>query len=227
MNAPERHLRGPLETIEWSAGDGPAEATVVLLHGFGAPGDDLASLAPALAGGRTSRFVFPAAPLTPPDMAGWGGRAWWPLRMSEMLQQLSTGRFEQLFDAAPPGVDDARSALARCLDAVPVHGPLVLGGFSQGAMLAADAAMSGGWEAAGLVLLSGAPIDSAKWGKASGPAFVSHGRLDEVLPFACGEALRDRLTAAGRSVQFEPFDAGHTIPAAVVASLKAWLAAIA
>src|SRR6478736_8223909 len=45
---------------------------VVLLHGYGAPGDDLASLAKSLLRPRT-RFVLPAAPLA----LGNGGRAWW------------------------------------------------------------------------------------------------------------------------------------------------------
>ena len=41
-------------------GDGPV---VVLLHGFGAPGDDLVPLTRFLAVPRAVRFVFPAAPL--------------------------------------------------------------------------------------------------------------------------------------------------------------------
>ena len=45
---------------------GPTDAktTVVLLHGFGAPGDDLVALAQFLAArAPQTRFVFPAAPL--------------------------------------------------------------------------------------------------------------------------------------------------------------------
>ena len=47
---------------------------VILLHGWGARGDDLLSLAGALARPRT-RFVLPAAPLA----ESAGGRAWWHL----------------------------------------------------------------------------------------------------------------------------------------------------
>ena len=47
---------------------------VVLLHGFGASGDDLVSLARSLARPRT-RFVVPAGLLTLSN----GGRAWWQL----------------------------------------------------------------------------------------------------------------------------------------------------
>src|SRR4051794_25872262 len=47
---------------------------VVLLHGWGAPGDDLLPLADEIGGPRT-RFFAPAAPL--PEVGG--GRAWWHL----------------------------------------------------------------------------------------------------------------------------------------------------
>ena len=235
MNEPQRHLRGPLETIEWVSGaempdNAAVDGTVLILHGFGAAGDDLVSLAPALAGVRRTRFVFPAAPLSPPDMRGWGGRAWWAMRLAEVLAELAGGRFESLFYAAPPGLDDARTALRRCLDAVSEvagDGPLTLGGFSQGAMLAADAVMNGGAagpvEAAGLLLFSGAPIDSAAWTVEPPTAFVSHGRSDEVLPLACGEALQNRLEAAGGDVTFAPFAEGHTIPQTIVRDAAAWL----
>jgi predicted esterase len=59
---------------------GPAQASItcVLLHGFGAPGDDLLPLAEAL--DLPVRFVFPAAPLEL-GMGGFYGdsRAWWML----------------------------------------------------------------------------------------------------------------------------------------------------
>jgi predicted esterase len=49
-------------------------SAVVVLHGWGAPGDDLVPLAEALARPGV-RFFVPAAPL--PEMGG--GRAWWHL----------------------------------------------------------------------------------------------------------------------------------------------------
>src|SRR4029079_9918328 len=47
---------------------------VIVLHGWGAPGDDLVPIAEALKRPGT-RFFVPAAPL--PEMGG--GRAWWHL----------------------------------------------------------------------------------------------------------------------------------------------------
>ena len=61
-------------------GEGP---TVVLLHGFGAPGDDLVPLWRVLDVPREVRFVFPAAPL-PLDMGYGDARAWWLIDMERI-----------------------------------------------------------------------------------------------------------------------------------------------
>ena len=61
---------GPLRVTALGRGEGPA---VLLCHGFGAPGDDLAALARVVDAGPGVRWFFPEAPLA----LDWGGRAWW------------------------------------------------------------------------------------------------------------------------------------------------------
>src|SRR5258706_2356354 len=58
--------------------DEPGGVAVVLLHGWGAEGDDLVNLARELARPH-ARFFIPAAPLSE---AG-GGRAWWHLNLDD------------------------------------------------------------------------------------------------------------------------------------------------
>ena len=55
------------------SGDGPL---VILLHGFGAPGDDLVALWRYLKVPDDVRFMFTAAPLEL-DMGLGSSRAWW------------------------------------------------------------------------------------------------------------------------------------------------------
>ena len=56
-------------------GSGPL---VILMHGFGAPGDDLVTLWRELAVPRETRFAFPEAPLALGEfVAGVDSRAWW------------------------------------------------------------------------------------------------------------------------------------------------------
>src|SRR5262249_43254386 len=66
----------------WSAGGEDREGggtgpAIVLCHGFGAPGDDLASLWRAVDVGRGVRWFFPEAPLDLSAMFGAPARAWW------------------------------------------------------------------------------------------------------------------------------------------------------
>ncbi len=70
---------GPLDVrmTGGSDGDGGGEGpVVVLLHGFGAPGDDLVGLWRSFAAPRGTRYVFPEAPIALGHQYA-GGRAWW------------------------------------------------------------------------------------------------------------------------------------------------------
>ena len=199
---------------------------VVFNHGYGASGEDLVPFVPELLEResrlRSVRFAFPAAPLSMGD-AGWGdARAWWPLDWVKLstLSRTPAGR-EQLRNEVPEGLGSARRKLQGAIEALLAGtglGPerVVLGGFSQGAMLATDLALHWEQRPAALVALSSVPVTAETWRKlgprrAGLPVIVSHGRQDPVLPYSEGEALRDLLAAAGLSVEFIPFDGPHTI----------------
>jgi phospholipase/carboxylesterase len=206
---------------------GPADAatTCVLLHGFGAPGDDLVPLAGALAG--PVRFVFPEAPLPLGGLYG-DARAWWLLDLARLEDDQRRGVPRDRRDEVPEGLLEARAQVMRLLDQVQarfsVAAPaLVLGGFSQGAMLALDVALHRDAPPAGLLLMSGTLIAEAAWqprmaSLAGVPVMLSHGRHDGLLPFSVAEVLRDRLTAAGADVDWQPFPGGHEIPASALAA---------
>ena len=203
-------------------GTGPV---VVLLHGFGAPGTDLVPLWRELAVGREVRFVFPEAPLE----LDFGGRAWWPLDMARLQERFSTAGAERLIAEVPPGIDAARAALLELLAALERDfgakpEQTLIGGFSQGAMLATDAVLRTSRAFAGLAILSGTLISHDEWLPLMGarrglPVLQSHGRADPVLPFALGERLRDELSAAGLPVEFIAFNGGHGIPGGVLEGL--------
>ena len=217
-------------------GDGPV--TCVLLHGFGAPGDDLVALAQyvRLPSPNAVRFVFPAAPI---ELGGLYGdsRAWWRLDLEKLERELSSGQERDRRGEVPDGMHDARAKLAAWLTALEARyafapAKLVLGGFSQGAMLSLDAALHRAAPPAAVIQLSGTLIAEAEWRPlypklANVPIVQSHGRADPLLPFSIAEILRDDLTAAGAKVTFIPFNGGHEIPPPVLDAAGALLATFA
>jgi len=197
--------------------------TVVLMHGFGAPGDDLVALARYI--DAPARFVFPAAPIALGGMYG-PGRAWWQIDMLKIQQAMMSGQFAARMAEVPDGLPAARVAVEGALDEVIARysvadDQLVLGGFSQGAMLSLDVALHRARKPAALVLMSGTLIAEQEWAPklatlAGVPIVQSHGRHDPILPFSVAEILRDRLTAAGAKVDWHPFAGGHEIPPPVL-----------
>jgi phospholipase/carboxylesterase len=194
-------------------GDGPA---LVLLHGFGAPGEDLVALWRVLDVPAGTRFVFPAAPLELPALFG-AGRAWWMIDIELIERALRDGTARAIDSrVVPEGLDLARARLDALLDELAAP-RLILGGFSQGAMLACDTALRSTRAIDGVVMLSGTLIAEDAW-RAAAPSrrglhvLQSHGEDDPLLPFEAAERLRDLLVESGLEMEFMPFRGGHAIP---------------
>ena len=206
---------------------------VLLLHGFGAPGDDLVPLADALSVPAGTRFVFPEGPLTLSFGPG-NARAWWLIDMARIASDRAAGRVRDLSQDIPKGLAPARENMLAFLKDVERKfsadpRQTILGGFSQGAMLSCDLMLRTTQPYAGLVQLSGTLLAKQEWTplllKRKGlPVFQSHGMQDEVLPYAGAEGLRDQLTHAGLSVEWHSFRGGHEIPRPVLQRLGLFIA---
>jgi phospholipase/carboxylesterase len=210
-----------------------ARAVVVLLHGFQMSPADLSPFAHSLQ--APAWFLFPEGPLA----AEPRGRAWWHIDAAARARALAAGPRDFAVQH-PPDLPAARALLAALLAelAPRLRGrPLVLGGFSQGGMLACDTLLRAGAGALGvaaLVLFSASRIAFDEWSpRLEGaplrglPVLVSHGARDDDLAFSAGEALRDCLAGAGAAVDWVPFPEGHEIPLVVWRRLRKLLAALA
>ncbi|ACY17658.1 alpha/beta hydrolase [Haliangium ochraceum] len=221
-------------------GGGGSGPVVVLLHGFGAPGTDLVPLGQMLgeafgqvldqarehigdaapAAGDPPRFVFFAAPLAQPELMG--GRAWWMIDMEALQRAMLGGGRPDFSREKPEGLDDARELLGEAIRALrerldAAAAPLILGGFSQGAMLSCDFALRSDEPLAGLILFSGSLLCADEWRermpkRAGLRVFQSHGQSDPILPFGAAERLRDLLREAGLEVSWCAFPGQHAIP---------------
>jgi phospholipase/carboxylesterase len=202
-------------------GTGPL---VVLMHGYGAPGDDLVPLWRVLDVPRETRFAFPAAPLETHMMPGVDSRAWWNIDMIRLQQAIERGELRDLSGDEPEGLTEARETLDGVVGAlIETLSPskLVLGGFSQGAMLALDVSLRTERKPDALVILSGTLLAEKIWvprmkALAGKPVFQSHGTSDPLLPFALAERLKTELESAGATMTFVPFRGVHEIPPQVL-----------
>ncbi len=226
---------GSLDCTVVDETQGNPQALVILCHGYGAPGDDLVGLAPELLQQRRDladkvQFIFPAAPILLENVP-FGGRAWWHIDVMRYQKALMTGSTDKLAEETPTGLAEARRALRFLLDTVTAQTKLpyrkiVIGGFSQGSMLATDVTLHLDEATAGLCIFSGAPIDINTWKllvtKRKGlPVFQAHGTQDPVLAYGLGLSLGKLLQDGGMHVSAVSFRGGHTIPSAALGGLAA------
>ncbi len=204
-------------------GEGPV---VVLFHGYGAPGDDLVGLYRGLDVDRSVRFVFPEAPHALQggfDFSAFGmgaPRAWWHIDLMALEAAIATGQHRDLTREVPDGLADARERASSMLDAVsrelsPSH--LVVGGFSQGAMLATSLALETDRPLDGLVCFSGTYLCEDVWkprmsSRAGLRVLLTHGTHDPLLPHALAERLAQDMKDAGITAELVSFRGQHQIP---------------
>lgn len=226
LSASACNRRPQLATIV-HGGDGPP--TLVLLHGYGSSADRWMPFTQTIRWPAAGRFVFPQGPdRTVPPGGPPDGRAWWPLDLGSYIPQGKT--IPDLSKARPSGLKTAASLVEDVLSdrrTVP-RGPLVLGGFSQGAMVASEVAFRSRVPISALVLLSATLVDEPSWEhhfreRQNMPVFLAHGRADTVLPFDVAARFRQQLEAAGIAVTWVPFEGGHEIPAVVVVALNQFI----
>lgn len=226
---------------ELPAGQAP-KFVAVLCHGFGAPGTDLVGLGPELLQINSElqgslQFVFPEAPLTLDELGMPGGRAWWMTDVGRFQAAIEQGRVRELCQETPAGLPHARSLVTALLDELQEKTGLpisrfVVGGFSQGAMVATDIALRLSDPPAGLCVYSGSLVSEDEWrdladNRQGLPVLQCHGRQDPVLPFVAAEWLNKVLVGGGMDVEFAPFDGMHTISMDGLQRLAAMLGRLA
>lgn len=206
-----------------TVGPADAESVVILLHGLGADGHDLAPAVPYLDLADT-RFVLPHAPVRPVTLnAGHPMRAWYDLRT------LEPGPDRENTDHIRVSVDQVRELVqAERARGVP-SSSIVIAGFSQGGAIAAAVALSSGEPLAGLVALSTYAVLVEEWEDLVAPtaaelsAFVGHGTADPVVPLERGRDLADRLRTRLHEVRFETYPVAHGLHHRELQDLGAWL----
>jgi phospholipase/carboxylesterase len=201
-----------------------AALTLVLLHGYAMRSADLSPFAHSL--GVPALFLLPQGPVTGAN----AGHAWWAVDAESREAALKVGP-RDLVDAYPQGLAAGRQQLERFLTAAMEQFKskrIVVGGFSQGGMLALDCVLHGDRIIEGLLLLSTSRLAIKDWEPRRQrlrdlPILVSHGAADMDLAFSAGERLRDFLNASQARVTWIPFEGGHEIPLVVWRGIRKFL----
>lgn len=108
------------------------------------------------------------------------------------------------------------------------QGTLLVGGFSQGAMMSSGILRNHPQFVDGAILLSGrllpvyfpavdAPIGSSQ------PVFIAHGEYDDVLSLAQGVELRDAVMGVSSDVTWKVYPMGHSVSGHEIGDLNVWL----
>ena len=207
-------MTGELRFLE-RASAGTPKGALVLLHGRGADEHDLFPLLDALDPERRLLGITPRGPLALPP----GGAHWYALGG---IPTPDPDTFFPTFELA-----------AAFLDGLPIPTErIVLGGFSQGAVMSWALGLgSGRPRPAAVIALSGFmpevegfELDLA--GLDGYPVAIAHGSLDSIIPVAFGRNAAERVRAAGADLLWRESLVPHTIDPQVLPELQALVSAV-
>jgi phospholipase/carboxylesterase len=191
----------------------PADGTLVLFHGRATDEYDLQPVVDALDPDGRLVGVTPRAPFPMPP----GGYHWYGPVIRVGYPNRET--FEESFAAVSTFLDET----------VPDLGRTVLGGFSQGSVMAYALALGAGRPSpAGVLAMSGfvPVVEGFELDLASRrglPVAIAHGTQDPVISVAFGRAARDQLGEAGLDVWYRESPVGHGVDPRGIEELRAWL----
>ena len=191
----------------------PADGTLVLLHGRATDEHDLLPVIDAVDPERRLDGLTPRGPFTlPPGGYHWYGPV---VRVGFPNKETFDQSFALLSDWLDASVDLERT---------------VLGGFSQGSVMAYALGLGAGRPApAGVLAMSGfLPVvegfELDLEGRRGLPVAIAHGTHDPVITVQFGHEARDRLSAAGLDVLYRESPVGHGVDPRGIDELRAWLA---
>ena len=206
---------------------GPADASVIWMHGLGADAHDFYGIPPQLGlpAELRVRYVFPNAPRIPVTInGGLIMRAWYDVHGFDARDQ-DEPRIRQ----SAGWIDEL---VAREVErGVPAR-RVVVAGFSQGGAMALFGGLRHPQALAGLMCLSAyLPLPDTLDAEASAanrtvPIFQAHGTADPMVPAALGRGCRDRLVQAGYPVEYREYPMAHAVCTDEVRDIGDWLTGV-
>ncbi|MEI6045429.1 MAG: alpha/beta fold hydrolase [Chloroflexota bacterium] len=213
QNLPLTHLvRPPRKEVD-------LPPLLILLHGLGSNQHDLFGTSRLL----DERFLI----LSPcgPYALGGDSFAWYEVEFNPTGKSIN-----------PSQIEESRKLLIQFIqEAVTTYGAdpqqVYLMGFSQGAIMSANVALTRPDLVTGLVLMSGRILPKLLTIKhepeeLAGLSFlVIHGTEDTVLPIEDGRAIRELLSELPVNLTYSEYEMGHEVSRASLTEVVRWLSA--
>ncbi len=202
---------------------GAPHTSIIWLHGLGADGHDFEPIAAELALPEALgvRFVFPHAPYRAVTInGGYVMRAWYDILVPDFTRAVDT-----------VGIDESRQRINALIDREIGLGiatsRIILAGFSQGGVIALEAAARRRERFAGVLALSTyVPLPDQLPGAVDGTViFMAHGTQDPIIPYGLAQASCDTLERRGYAVEWHSYPMPHAVCPQEIRDIRTWLIA--
>jgi phospholipase/carboxylesterase len=203
--------------------DGPAEFSVIWLHGLGANGHDFEPIVPSLGIDETLqiRFVFPHAPHIPVSINnGMEMPAWYDIINLDLGGEIDA---TQLRNSAY----EISRLISRENERGITAENIIIAGFSQGGAVGYEIALSYPEKLAGLIALSTyfATEKTIKLSSANNklPVFIGHGRHDQMVLPKKGKEAYNFLKNKQYPVEHHEYEVAHGVDMDEVREIGSWI----
>lgn len=192
---------------------------LILLHGYGSSEGDLIEVAKTL----DERFL--TFSLRAPFKGSEVGYSWYELTRTRTNEL--TSNYTELKESKAKILSFISNACkAYKADSTKVY----LMGFSQGAIMAYDMALTNPKKIAGILALSGKMLEDSKTAIAETTSvaklkfFVAHGNSDNMIPIAEAEKATEFLKTKNiKELTYKKYEMPHSISGAELNDIKTWL----
>lgn len=191
---------------------------IVLFHGYGADENQFKFLLDVLPSKTGIAMICPKS----------AADGWWPLNPAELGEwaaAMQSGKILDKMKQEPLGLKAARDNALEFVKELKAKAPksakFILGGFSQGAAMAIDLALSAAFteefkeSPVHIMSFSSYLVDMTRWEEKAAVLkdkihiLVAHGRSDFLIPFAASQIVYDLFTLAGAKVTYKPHVGAH------------------
>lgn len=213
------------KNMEYLKVDNESDKNIIMFHGYGANMQDLFGLHQMLS--ADYNWYFPNGIHTLPYPGMSFGRAWFPIDMQELERAMASGSFRKFADKSSDEFQNSIRLTNEFAQSIKSQSSkLIVGGFSQGAMLTSH--LAGLVKPDAILLFSATLFDKENLMTLLDtihpiPFFQSHGKQDMVLEYSQAMDLFELLKLYKLNGEMVSFHGGHEIPMDVIQKAKSFI----